>query len=77
VSTGCVIGVDLGGAKLSAGAVDPALNVHHRATRPARGPHQAAVLDTIRGAVREVRGRSEDVRMLSAIHPPSSNGARS
>src|SRR5919107_1498497 len=51
VSTGCVIGVDLGGTKLLAGAVDPALNVHHRATRPARGSDQAAVLETVLGAV--------------------------
>jgi glucokinase len=55
VSTGCVIGVDLGGTKLLAGAVDPALNVHHRATRPARAPDQTALLETIVAAVREVR----------------------
>jgi glucokinase len=55
VSTGCVIGVDLGGTKLLAGAVDPALNVHHRATRPARGSDQASVLETVLGAVAEVR----------------------
>ncbi|HEV7804175.1 MAG TPA: ROK family protein [Solirubrobacteraceae bacterium] len=59
MSTGCVIGVDLGGTKLLAGAVDPALNVHHRATRPARGSDQAAVLETVLGAVREVRDAIE------------------
>jgi glucokinase len=59
VSTGCVIGVDLGGTKLLAGAVDPALNVHHRATRPARGSDQAAVLETVLAAVREVRDAIE------------------
>jgi glucokinase len=59
VSTGCVIGVDLGGTKLLAGAVDPALNVHHRATRPARGAGQAAVLDAVVGAVQEVRDAIE------------------
>jgi glucokinase len=59
VSTACVIGVDLGGTKLLAGAVDPALNVHHRATRPARGSDQAAVLETVLGAVREVRDAIE------------------
>jgi glucokinase len=59
VSTGCVIGVDLGGTKLLAGAVDPALNVHHRATRPARGADQAAVLDAVVGVVREVRDAME------------------
>ncbi|MGH2918103.1 MAG: ROK family protein [Solirubrobacteraceae bacterium] len=59
MSTGCVIGVDLGGTKLLAGAVDRALNVHHRATRPARGTDQAAVLDAVVGAVREVRDAIE------------------
>jgi glucokinase len=59
VSTGCVIGVDLGGTKLLAGAVDPALNVHHRATRSARGSDQAELLETVLGAVREVRDAIE------------------
>lgn len=59
MSTGCVIGVDLGGSKLLAGAVDPALNVHHRATRPARGSDQSAVLDAVVGAVTEVRDAIE------------------
>jgi glucokinase len=60
VSTGCVIGVDLGGTKILAGAVDPALNVHHRATRPARGIDQAAVLESVVAAVGEVRDAIED-----------------
>ena len=59
VSTGCVIGVDLGGTKLLAGAVDPALNVHHRATRPAQGYDQPALLDMIVAAVSEVRDAIE------------------
>lgn len=59
MSTGCVIGVDLGGTKLLAGAVDPALNVHHRATRSSRGDSQAALLDTVVGAIREVRDAIE------------------
>jgi len=59
VSTGCVIGVDLGGSKLLAGAVDPALNVHHRATRPARGTDQSSVLDAVVGVVTEVRDAIE------------------
>jgi glucokinase len=59
VSTGCVIGVDLGGTKLLAGAVDPAMNVHHRATRNARGIPQSAVLDTVVDAVREIRDAVE------------------
>ena len=59
MATGCVIGVDLGGTKLLAGAVDPALNVHHRATRPARAPDHNAVLDTVVSAVEEVRDAIE------------------
>ncbi|HVL30971.1 MAG TPA: ROK family protein [Solirubrobacteraceae bacterium] len=59
MSTGCVIGVDLGGTKLLAGAVDPALSVHHRAIRSARGADQATLLETIVGAVREVRDATE------------------
>ncbi|HEX8157421.1 MAG TPA: ROK family protein [Solirubrobacteraceae bacterium] len=60
MSTGCVIGVDLGGTKLLAGAVDSALNVHHRATRSARGAAQAAVLDLVIEAVCEVRDAIDD-----------------
>ncbi|MDX6621827.1 MAG: glucokinase [Gaiellales bacterium] len=59
MSTGCVIGVDLGGSKLLAGAVDSALNVHHRATRPARGADQSAVLEAVVGVVAEVRDAIE------------------
>jgi glucokinase len=59
VSTGCVIGVDLGGTKLLAGAVDPALNVHHRATRSSRGSSQEAILESIVAAVREIRDAIE------------------
>jgi glucokinase len=59
VATGCVIGVDLGGTKLLAGAVDPALNVHHRATRAARAVDHHAVIDTVVSAVSEVRDAIE------------------
>ncbi len=59
MSTGCVIGVDLGGTKLLAGAVDPALNVHHRATRSSRAGDQAGILDTVVEAVGEVRDAIE------------------
>ena len=36
----CVVGVDLGGTKLLAGALDENLNVHHRAHRDMRGLDQ-------------------------------------
>jgi glucokinase len=50
-----VVGVDLGGTKLSAGVVDASLRVHHRAVRRSRGSDQTAVLDTIVAAVTEAR----------------------
>ena len=59
MSTGCVIGVDLGGTKLLAGAVDPELNVHHRAARSARAPDHHAVIARIVSAVAEVRDAIE------------------
>jgi glucokinase len=49
----CVIGVDLGGTKLLAGAVDGELRVHHRALRSSRGNATREVLAIIEGAVRE------------------------
>lgn len=54
VPKGCVIGVDLGGTKLLAGAVDEQLRVHHRARRSSRGSDTAAVLAIVGGAVEEV-----------------------
>jgi glucokinase len=49
------IGVDLGGTKLLAGAVDPGLGVHHRTQRTVAGLDQRALLDTTVDAVLEVR----------------------
>jgi glucokinase len=48
-----VIGVDLGGTKLLAGAVDPALEVHYRATRPAAAPDLTTLLDRVVDEVSE------------------------
>jgi len=55
MAAGCVIGVDLGGTKLLAGAVDERLQVHHRAYRLARTDDTTAVLETILDAVLEAR----------------------
>jgi glucokinase len=49
------IGVDLGGTKLLAGAVDPRLGVHHRAQRTVTGLDQSSLLDVAVDAVGEVR----------------------
>jgi glucokinase len=51
----CVIGVDLGGTKLLAGAVDQELNVHHRAHRTVEGASQRELLDRVVDAVEEAR----------------------
>ena len=50
----CVIGVDLGGTKLLAGAVDPErLTVHHRTRREVFGIDQSALLDAAVDAVKD------------------------
>jgi glucokinase len=50
-----VIGVDLGGTKILAGAVDPRLGVHHRVQRTVTGLQQKALLDLVVEAVSEAR----------------------
>ena len=55
VARECVIGVDLGGTKLLAGAVDADLHVHHRAQRFSRGTDQAELIEIVVDTVREVR----------------------
>jgi glucokinase len=50
-----IIGVDLGGTKLLAGAVDPRLGVHHRVRRAVTGLQQRALLDVAVDAVTEAR----------------------
>jgi glucokinase len=49
------IGVDMGGSKLLAGAVDIELSVHQRTQRTLSGLDQAALLDVAVDAVEEVR----------------------
>jgi glucokinase len=49
------IGVDMGGTKLIAGAVDSRLGVHHRTWRSVAGLDQAPLLDVAVDAVTEVR----------------------
>lgn len=54
------IGVDMGGSKLLAGAVDAELSVHHRSQRTLVGLDQSAVLDAAVEAVAEVREASKE-----------------
>ena len=55
-----VIGVDMGGTKLLAGAVGPDLEVRHRAQRSLKGLDQASLLDVAVDAVEEARRSSGD-----------------
>lgn len=58
----CVIGVDVGGTKVLAGAVDERLEVQHRTYRLVARDGPGAVLDSIVAAVEEMRDASgEDV----------------
>src|ERR687895_90160 len=50
-----VIGVDLGGTKLPAGAVDADLAVQHRTNRPVLGLDQDGLVQMVADAVEEVR----------------------
>jgi glucokinase len=49
------IGVDMGGTKLLAGAVDEGFRVHHRAQRRLTGLDQSALIETAVDAVHEAR----------------------
>ena len=53
------IGVDMGGSKLLAGAVDPELSVHHRSQRTLTGLDQAGLLDVAVDAVEEARSLAD------------------
>ena len=55
-----VIGVDIGGTKIIAAAVDERLEVRHRAQRAAPAHSQAAALDALTDAVAEVRAAIPD-----------------
>jgi glucokinase len=59
MSAACVVGVDMGGSKLLAGAVDGNLGVWHRTRREIRGLDQDALLATAVEAVEEARASAE------------------
>jgi glucokinase len=56
-----VIGVDIGGTKLLAGAVDSDLAVSHRTNRPVLGLDQVELLEMIADAVAHIRNAVGDV----------------
>ena len=55
-----VIGVDVGGTKLLAGALDDRLRVHHRAQRTVAGLDQRSLLDTLVDGIKEARDAAGD-----------------
>jgi len=63
----CVIGVDLGGTKLLAGAVDDRPTVRHRAFRAGRGEDTQEVLDGLVEVVEEVRAATEGEADVGAV----------
>ena len=69
MARGCVIGVDLGGTKLLAGAVTPDRAVRHRAFRLARGDGTQQVLDQLTAVVEEVRAAAGDVEAVGVGVP--------
>lgn len=76
VADGCVIGVDLGGTKLLAGAIDAGLRVHHRAQRLAQAGDRDAVLDAVVAAVEEARSAVGGVRAVGFGIPSLFDHAR-
>jgi glucokinase len=65
VSDVCVIGVDLGGTKVLAGAIDGHLRVHARTQRAVGDSDQEGVLAAVLAAVEEVREHAPgDVRAV-------------
>lgn len=66
----CVVGVDMGGTKLLAGAIDAQLNVHHRAHRVLAGLDQDELLDVVVEAVQEVREATEGATRAAGFGIP-------
>jgi glucokinase len=59
MSAACVVGVDMGGSKLLAGAVDGNLGVRHRTRREIHGLDQKSLLAAAVEAVEEIRAGAE------------------
>lgn len=62
-----VIGIDLGGTKLSGGVVGDDLIVHHRAHRFSRGADQSEIVDRVVEVVEELRAQSDGDEPVDAI----------
>jgi glucokinase len=59
-----VIGIDIGGTKLLAGAIDEHLGVHRSAYRIVQGLDQQKLLDTIFDAIAEIRETEQNVQAI-------------
>jgi glucokinase len=68
---GRIIGVDMGGSKLLAGAVDGELSVHYRTQRGMAGLDQPQLLDVCVEAVEEVRESAEGEVLAVGFGIPS------
>src|SRR5436190_19039562 len=73
VAEGHVIGVDLGGTKLLAGAVGADLAVIHRTNRPVLGLTQDQLVQMVADAVEEIRTSSGRPIPPSAFGTPSTS----
>ena len=71
VGEGCVIGVDLGGTKLLAGAIDPDLAIRSRVRRTVQGLGRQDLLDAIVAAVEEALGAIADEPLALGIGIPA------
>lgn len=70
VAARCVIGADLGGTKLLAGAVDADLGVYVRAHREVAGLDTSELLETILDAVEEVRAGAPEEPVAAGFGIP-------
>lgn len=72
-----MIGVDLGGTKLLAGAVDPDLGIRARNHRETAGLGRVDVIDAIVAAVEQVRGEISDEPVAVGVGFPATFDRRS
>jgi len=71
VAERCVIGVDLGGTKLLAGAIDSDLGIRARFKREITGLSRLELIDAIVAAVEQVRGEIPDQPMAVGVGFPA------
>ena len=70
-SSGCVMGLDLGGTKALVGAVDPDLAIRTRVRREVRGLSRQDLLDVLVAAVEEARGGIDEEPLAVGVGVPA------